>query len=270
MSDAGVGHAFEIEGVSWQDEDRNAVLADIALAVPRGAQVALVGHSGAAQTALLRLLAGVIAPNAGVVRAFGKNLAELSYEQMREHRMRIGYVFEATGLIGNLSLGDNIALPLAYHGDRELRGIPLDRTDKVKRVARELAIERYLAAPVFRVSASVRKRALVARALVREPDLLLCDEPLARLTKREAKLVSEAFERRRRARAMTVLLAGHNEDFAPFAVDELVHLERDPLSMVTSLRPGSGPLSLSQRTLSQMAPIIQGTAPPRGPRGGPE
>src|SRR5262249_8733407 len=142
-----------------------------------------------------------------------------------------------------------------YHD--EGRRTDAEILDAVRKVAREVAIERYLAAPVFRVSPSVRKRALVARALVMEPELLLCDEPQARLTRREVKLVAEAFERRRRSRSMTMLLTGHNEeDFSPFVVHQMVHLERDPLSAGTSIRPAAGPVSIVPRSPPTSIPII--------------
>ena len=73
--------------------------------------------------------------------------------------------------------------------------------------------------------ASVRKRTLVARALMLEPSLLLCDEPQVGLVAKEAQLVNEAFKRRRASRQMTVVFADHDGELDPFEVDQRWHIE---------------------------------------------
>lgn len=206
------------------------VLDGLSFELEAGSAVALVGPVGSGKTTVLRLAARLAAPTRGTVFVFSHDVTKLGYEASRSHAQRIGFVFESTGLLGNLSVEANIALPLRYDAPSEL----VDA--RVRHIAQELGIERELGEPSFRANASVRKRALFARALVREPELLLCDEPQVGLTLREATLVRDAVERRR-AGGMSVLYADHDGELAPFLVDRLLYLESGELRATPSLRP---------------------------------
>ena len=88
----------------------------------------------------------------------------------------------------------------------------------------------------FRANGSVRKRALIARALAAEPKLLLCDEPQVGLTRREATLVSDAIDRRR-SKGLTVVFADHDAYLDPFVVTRTFYLENGRLLTAPSMRP---------------------------------
>ncbi|HKQ68680.1 MAG TPA: ATP-binding cassette domain-containing protein [Polyangiaceae bacterium] len=232
---------FRLDDVTFVGDHGRTTVSRLSLSAKPGSATALVGHVGGGKTTVLRLLAALVVPQSGSVRVFDTDLATLSYEELRRHRMRVGYSFESTGLVGNMSIGENIALPLRYH---YLLGERAD--EKVKELALELEIEDYLDEPCFRVNGSVRKRALTARALALEPKLLLCDEPQVGLTRREACLVSDAIDRRRLVNGLSVVFADHDGYLDPFVVSRTFYLENGRLLTAPSMRP---------RTDREVAPL---------------
>lgn len=226
--------AISLEAVSFSSEGR-LVLDEVLIEVDRGTTTALVGPVGGGKTTLLRVIAGMVRPTSGVARVLGADLASLGYDGMRAHRLRIGFAFESTGLLGNASIGDNVALPLRYHQGARLGHAAV--LERVRAVAEELGIESHLAERSVLANASVRKRALVARALVLEPELLLCDEPQVGLTQREARRVADALERRRRERAMTMVMTDHDGWLDPYLADHTVYIDGGRLRTTPTLRP---------------------------------
>lgn len=245
--------AFSLEDVTVLAYDGRRIISGLTLRGARGSATALIGHVGGGKTTLLRLLAGLVTPISGSVRVGGVALGQLSYEGMRAHRMRIGYAFESTGLVGNWTLRQNIALALSYHGQD---GVAV--TD----LAEELRITDSLDERPFRVNASVRKRALIARALAHAPELLLCDEPQLGLTPREAQLVSDAIERRRKAGGLSVVLADHDGYLEPFVADHLFYVENGNLLTQPSMRPPPDRRedAVAERTSLTTASIYRGTS----------
>jgi ABC-type transporter Mla maintaining outer membrane lipid asymmetry ATPase subunit MlaF len=206
------------------DMDR-VVLDRVSLSIRPGEALGFIGHNGGGKTTLLRLLAGLLRPTRGRVRVGGLDVSTLDYAQMRDHRTRTGFVFEAGGLWANRTVAENIALPLRYHAAAARAQGEQEIDARVLAVAEELGIAAHLAMPSFRTNASVRKRALVARALILEPSLLLCDEPQVGLTMKEARPVASAIERRRKERDMTVIFADHDGFLDPFVTDRNYYFE---------------------------------------------
>lgn len=212
-----------------------AVVDRVSLVAARGSATALVGHVGGGKTTLLRLLAGLVPPTSGAVRVFGEDLSTLSYEGTRAHRRRVGYVHEGAALLGNLTLGDNVGLPLLYHDAARVGRAEVER--RVRALADELGLTDALSSLPHATNASFRKRALFARALVLEPSVLLCDEPQMGLVAKEARRVAEAIERRRAERAMTVVYADHDGYLDPFVADRVLYVERGRLLSRPSIVP---------------------------------
>ena len=156
----------------------------------------LFGPNGSGKSTLLRVLAGLLRPSSGEVRAFGSPISMKS-ESLRG---RIGYVGHRSGLYGRLTVMENLLLFARLHGRSSTRAeTVLDR----------LGLGDRRETPVASLSAGYRRRAAVARALLHDPDLLLLDEPYANLDDEAAAFVSNAVvEWRRPGRAAIVATHG--------------------------------------------------------------
>lgn len=206
--------AAKLEGVFIVDAQGNILLDDVSLAVLPGEAMSLCGPTGGGKTLILRLLAGLVEPGLGKVLVGGLDLRKLDYEGLRALRLRVGMAFEGGGFWSNRSVFENIALPMLYH-----RPDQPDLELKVRDLAEEMGIAAEIDQPGAAAVGSVRKRALLARALLFEPELLLCDEPQRGLLPRESRRASEAIELRRKTRGMTVVYADHDGQLHPFVCE---------------------------------------------------
>ncbi len=181
------------------------------LRVDRGDSLAVIGPSGTGKSTLLNLIAGCFPPDGGSISVAGRDLARLSDADRRRFRIRhIGMVFQEFELIHYLSVLDNILLP--YRIAPEMK---LDRAaaERASTLASELGLADKLARPVLRLSQGERQRVAICRALVTEPQLVLCDEPTGSLDPGNATRVLDLlFEKAGRLSATMVVVTHNHED----------------------------------------------------------
>jgi phospholipid/cholesterol/gamma-HCH transport system ATP-binding protein len=164
------------------------VLHGVSLALEKGERLVVMGGSGSGKTVLLRLIAGLIRPDAGQIRVFGQNIENLSEEALLPIRRRMGYVFQGAALFDSLSVYENVAYPLREHTrlrEEEIR----------ERVLHFLSLvgltEDVLGQLPSELSGGMRKRVGIARALAGGPEVMLYDEPTAGLDPTNSKMVAE-------------------------------------------------------------------------------
>jgi len=163
-----------------------AIFQDLNLGLFPGDVYAVLGHSGSGKSSLLKLAAGLVPFGKGRVLIAGVDLATAPKKILQNLRTRIGLLLEEGALISNMSLYDNIALPLRYH-------TTLDEGEVRRRVGammEQLAIDRETDRAIpAQVSTGIRKRAALARALILEPPLLLLDEPISGLKEESTRRI---------------------------------------------------------------------------------
>jgi putative ABC transport system ATP-binding protein len=176
------------------------------LVVDRGSFVAIEGPSGSGKTTLLGLLAGLEAPDEGVVDVLGHDLSRLSGAERARLRLgTIGIVFQSFGLIASLHAGENIALPLA------LAGVPKrEREARARVTLEEVGLGSALDARIDELSGGERQRVGVARALVNEPAIILADEPTGSLDDQNADSVLGLLTDAVRRRGASLVLDTHD------------------------------------------------------------
>jgi ABC-type lipoprotein export system ATPase subunit len=156
------------------DEDVVA-LAGVDLSVAAGELLAIVGRSGSGKSTLLHLAGGLDVPDDGSVWVGGRDLAALSVaERARLRRRDVGFVFQFFHLVPNLSVAENVELPLLLDGRRR-------RGDRVGELLDRVGIAHRAVHLPGELSGGEMQRAAIARALVAEPKLLLADEPTGNL-----------------------------------------------------------------------------------------
>jgi phospholipid/cholesterol/gamma-HCH transport system ATP-binding protein len=149
----------------------------IDLDVPRGKITAIMGPSGTGKTTLLRHITGQLAPDSGEVRVDGRNVPTLSRNELFDLREKIGYLFQNSALLTDFTVFENVAFPLRQHldlPDELLRNVVLTKLQAVGlRGAAELMPSE--------LSGGMARRVALARAIVRDPMLILYDEPFVGL-----------------------------------------------------------------------------------------
>lgn len=163
------------------------ILDGVSLTLPRSTTTAIVGTSGSGKTTLLSVLGLLQVPDSGRVQIDGQNVARLSDRKRSELRNAfLGYVFQEPALIDYLSVGQNVALPLLY-GSSHVR-----QREVHSRVGRQLeavGLTGFEKRVPTRLSGGEQQRVAVARALVRNPAVILADEPTGALDEQSARNV---------------------------------------------------------------------------------
>ena len=203
-------------GKRW--DDGAEPLYDISLALAPCDFCFLTGASGAGKTTLLNIMTLAERPSRGSLSLFDSDAATLDRAARAALRRRIGIVFQDFRLIDQLSVRDNVALPLriAGAGAGEI-------DDHIPELLGWLGIEGRIAARPPRLSASEKQRVAIARAIVHRPDLLLADEPTGHVDDKTALLLVRVFERLN-ALGTTVVIATHDTAFARRFDHRRIHL----------------------------------------------
>jgi putative ABC transport system ATP-binding protein len=201
--------------------ERIDVLQGVNLDIPEGDFLALMGPSGSGKTTLLNVMGGLDKPSAGSVEVGGANIAELSGGPLSRWRARhIGFVFQLYNLLPVLTAERNVDLPLLL--------TKLSKAERRKRVALALKVvglaERAKHYP-RQLSGGQEQRVGIARAIVTDPTLLLCDEPTGDLDRKSGDEILDLLQRLNREHGKTIVMVTHDPRAAERAARTL-HLEK--------------------------------------------
>lgn len=184
-------------------------LRTINLSILRGEYVAIMGSSGSGKSTLMNVLGCLDRPTSGEYLLDGKDVARMPDDELSEYRGRkIGFVFQAFNLIAQLTILENVAVPLFYQGlskhDREARASAMlglvGLNDRLDHRPREL-------------SGGQQQRVAIARALVTNPVVLMADEPTGNLDSKTGQAILALFEDLH-AKGMTIIMVTHDDSIA--------------------------------------------------------
>jgi len=204
------------------------LLDNTGLAVPEGSILMVTGPSGSGKSVLLEICAGLVRPPQGVVLWGDTDLWKISPVRRLSMRRRVGFVFQNHALISNLTVFDNIALPLRYHtglSEWEIR-------EKVEESLQKLGIECLAAKRPEELSMEQMRWTAVARALIMEPELLFLDGPTTGIDPIAGQRILRLILDERRRRTMTVLIVSHSMQVARTMGCPVAVLENGKISMM--------------------------------------
>ena len=183
---------------------------DVSIAIRSKEFVALLGSSGSGKSTLLNLMAGLDRPTSGAIFARGRNLAEMSSEDLAQHRSHtVGMVFQSFNLLPRMTLEENVELPL--------RLAEVERNDRAGRVREAVERVRLAARLTHRpseLSGGEQQRAALARALVNRPTILLADEPTGNLDSATGDAILHLLQEINESLGMTIVMVTHDHDRA--------------------------------------------------------
>lgn len=165
-------------------------LSDVGLSIHRGEFAAVTGPSGCGKSTLMAVLGLLTGFEQGIYRLAGRDVGDLDGDARAVVRNRhIGFVFQSFNLIGDLSVLDNVALPLKFRGGMARS----EREARARAVLERVGLQQRLRHYPHQLSGGQQQRVAVARALVGEPDLILADEPTGNLDSHSSEAVMELF-----------------------------------------------------------------------------
>jgi putative ABC transport system ATP-binding protein len=220
MTDAD-GTLIRLDGITkvfHADEVETHALSQVNLGIRRGEYISISGPSGCGKSTLLSILGLLDSPTTGSYWLDGKSVANLSAgERTRIRNCDIGFIFQAFNLIGDLSVSENVELPLTYRGMTST-----ERKDRVKRALERVGLAHRMRHFPSHLSGGEQQRVAVARALAGEPFILLADEPTGNLDSKNGEAVMELMHQLHQDGA-TICIVTHDAHYADFA-ERTIHL----------------------------------------------
>lgn len=196
---------------------------EISFQIAKGEFVVIVGPSGAGKTTVLNILGGMDTATSGNVWVDGNNVAKYNSRQLTGYRREdIGFVFQFYNLVPNLTALENVELALQICKD------PLD----ARTVLEEVGLKERLGNFPAQLSGGEQQRVSIARALAKNPKLLLCDEPTGALDYQTGKAILKLLQDMCREKGMTVIVITHNSALTPMA-DRVIRIKNGKVSSMS-------------------------------------
>lgn len=214
-------------------EHEQKALNEVNLKLDEGKFVVILGPSGAGKSTLLNLLGGLDSPTSGTITVGGKDISKLSNDELADYRAStVGFVFQFYNLIPTLTVKENVELvksiaPMAFPAEKMLDEVGLK--DHLHNFPAEL-------------SGGEQQRVSIARALAKNPQILLCDEPTGALDSETGALVLKLLLKMARDYGKTIIVVTHNQNIAKMA-DRIIRVKNGEIK---SVEDQTEPLSVDE------------------------
>lgn len=198
---------------AYKNEDVTVeVIKNINLDIYKGEFVSIMGPSGSGKSTLLYLMGGLEKPTSGAVSIDSKALHKMNDNQESSMRRNsIGFVFQFYNLVPNLTIEDNILLPVLLNGGKRR-----DYKDRLKHLLEIVGLTDKRKSYPARLSGGQQQRVAIARALINDPEIILADEPIGNLDSKTGDDIMRLFKRINQEEGKTVIQVTHSKDSAEY------------------------------------------------------
>jgi phospholipid/cholesterol/gamma-HCH transport system ATP-binding protein len=199
---------------------KRRVFRGLSCGFPRGCISVVLGGSGGGKSTLLRLIGGLVRPDRGRVIVAGEDVTRLSERELFRVRDRIGMLFQGGALLDSMSIFDNVALPLIEHTELS----PQDIAAEVSRRLRAVGLEETERLYPRQLSGGMARRAALARTIVTDPEIVLCDEPFSGLDPVNVRRIENLLVELSQRLGITLILTSHHLASTLRMADRLVFM----------------------------------------------
>lgn len=207
---------YKLESVSKKYRGKFAV-ENLSFSVASGSITGIVGKSGSGKTTLLKLLNFIEKPTEGKIIFDEQEINKLSKKAIRKYKERIGMVFQHYNLLNNLNVYQNIALPLKI--------INAENEDRVKELIQFVGLEDKMNDYPSKLSGGEKQRVALARSLVRNPDILLCDEATSSLDENNTEEIIKMLKKINKEYSITIIFVTHELSVVKQLCEEVFVME---------------------------------------------
>lgn len=220
---------LKVEGLNKSYNSKNCVLKDISFDLKQGEFVSIIGPSGAGKSTLLRCINRMIDPSDGSVLFDNIEMTSLNKKKLRKKRTQIGMVFQHYNLVSRLTVFENV-LHGRFGYKSTLQGVFSLYAEEEKKLALsildKLGMKEFAYKRCDQLSGGQKQRVGIARALVQQPKLLLCDEPIASLDPSSSKVIMDHLKEICEMMGIAVLVNLHQVDVAMKYSDRIIGLTK--------------------------------------------
>ena len=206
---------IKVENVSkvfGHNDNKVTVLNDLSFEINDGEFVSLMGASGSGKSTLLYLIGGLDTPTEGKIYIEDKDINTLKEKEMAKLRRKdIGFVFQFYNLVQNLTVEENIMLPVVMDGKKEK-----DYKDRLDKILKIIGLEDKRKNLPNELSGGQQQRVSIARAIILSPKIILADEPIGNLDSKSGMEVMDLFKKINKEEGITILQVTHSEESAKY------------------------------------------------------
>lgn len=205
-----MGVSLEIKDVSYGYKNKDLILKNVNLIINKGEMLCLIGKSGCGKTTLLNIAAGLLKPQEGCIIINDKDISKIKRSKMAEFRgENIGYVFQSFNLINNMTVLDNVAMPLELSGCKRRT-----REELAFNLLEDLELHGKQGSYPYELSGGEQQRAAIGRALIRNPKIILADEPTGNLDSETGSIILRLLKKVKEKYNTSILIATHDLEAA--------------------------------------------------------
>jgi len=199
--------------------ENNNVLRDINLVLNKGENLVILGKSGTGKSVLIKCIVGLVDCDYGSLAIFGKDISELSEEELSETRKKIGFLFQSSALYDSMTVRENLEFPLR----RQRRSTPNEKMNSlIKEALEDVGLAKAIDKMPTELSGGMRKRLGLARTLILKPQIMLYDEPTTGLDPITSKEISKLILEVQKKYNTSSIIITHDMECARLTADRVV------------------------------------------------
>lgn len=216
---------IQIKGLS-KKFGKHQVLKELDLEIRKAENLVVLGKSGSGKSTIIKCLVRLIEPDEGNIVIFGKDMAEVDYDELNQLRTRIGFLFQSAALYDSMTVYENLAFPLRHH-KKEMGKEKLD--ELIHEVLENVGLPDAQNLMPAELSGGMSKRVGLARTLILKPEIMLYDEPTTGLDTVTAKEISRLMVDMQKKYKISSLIITHDIRCAEITADRIVMLDEGSL-----------------------------------------